>query len=353
MRKSSVLISSALAIIIPSAAACARNGGAVPAAGAAAAAPQAGAQQNRRFIPAEGADLKARLDNAVKRGRSDARQTSFWTAYSFDVRPGVAVDIEVHHGDGIHFMDGVSVSLDSRAETRNVAVFLLHRAGQEAVADVQIYNLERARDYRGHPVYWLGRAGNEESLNFLTKLAEAGTTGRIAERAVMAVAIHDDARVPGVLKNLARNPSLGKARAQAALWLGQFPEERAFLIELARDERENTEVRKHAVLGLGMGKDSAALAALRNVYDAVTNRQVKEHVFVAASSNENEDAAVDFLIGAARKEPDRETRKQAIFWLGQKAGERSLIVLGEMAEASDGETEVQKQAVFALSQKPR
>ena len=46
--------------------------------------------QREGFIPVEGANLKSKLDLAVKQGRT--KQTRFWTAYSFDVRPGVAVE---------------------------------------------------------------------------------------------------------------------------------------------------------------------------------------------------------------------------------------------------------------------
>lgn len=42
------------------------------------------------------------------------------------------------------------------------------------------------------------------------------------------------------------------------------------------------------------------------------------------------------------------TRKQAVFWLGQAAGERAVESLGELAR--DEDVEVQEHAVFALSQ---
>ena len=42
------------------------------------------------FTPIEGADLMAKLEAAQARART--RQTPYWSAYTFDVRPGVAVD---------------------------------------------------------------------------------------------------------------------------------------------------------------------------------------------------------------------------------------------------------------------
>lgn len=42
------------------------------------------------------------------------------------------------------------------------------------------------------------------------------------------------------------------------------------------------------------------------------------------------------------------TRKNAVFWLGQAAGDRAVASLGDLVESED--VEVQEQAVFALSQ---
>ena len=62
-------------------------------------------------------------------------------------------------------------------------------------------------------------------------------------------------------------------------------------------------------------------------------------------------SAVDFLIQVASNDQDRELRKQAMFWLGQKAGDRSLKFLSDVVDKPDGDTEVQKQAVFAIGQR--
>ena len=69
-------------------------------------------------------------------------------------------------------VDGVNISFDSMRETRNLGVFLLREPSDTAVTRVEVYNLDRAREYSGYRVYWLGRAGNEESLNLLRGLVE-------------------------------------------------------------------------------------------------------------------------------------------------------------------------------------
>jgi HEAT repeat protein len=49
----------------------------------------------------------------------------------------------------------------------------------------------------------------------------------------------------------------------------------------------------------------------------------------------------------------RETRKQAVFWLGQAAGEAATSGLDSLSQDASVDREVQKQVVFALSQRPK
>src|SRR4026208_771837 len=98
------------------------------------------------FTAGEGADLMAKLEAAQTRARS--RQTPYWSAYTFDVRPGVAIDPEVREfrgnmnqiGDTNLFVrttpDGLPV------ETRSLAVFLLREPAGNQITRLEIYNLE-------------------------------------------------------------------------------------------------------------------------------------------------------------------------------------------------------------------
>ena len=60
------------------------------------------------------------------------------------------------------------------------------------------------------------------------------------------------------------------------------------------------------------------------------------------------------LLRLARdEERPRETRKQAVFWLGQAAGDAASAGLDSLSRDAGVDREVQKQVVFALSQRPR
>ncbi len=314
---------------------------------------------NQNFIPVDGPSLKAKMDSAGRAGRASARGGKFWMGYQFNVKPGVMIDVEWRGKKGER--DTVShdnVSRDNasteKQETRNVGIFLLREGESDAITRVEVQNLERQHDYNGYPVYWLGRATNDESLNLLKELAEKDATEKVGERATMAIAFHDDSRVGTLLENLVRNQTAERIRKSATFWLGQTEGETPFLSELVRNEQESTEIRKQAAFAIGISQDAMGLTALQNLYTQVTNREVKKQVIFAAFVNhKNADNAVDFLIQIAEKETDREVRKQAIFWLGQKAGQRALEVLGATVEKTDEDTEVQKQAVFAISQRKK
>ena len=315
--------------------------------------------QREGFIPVEGANLKSKLDLAVKQGRT--KQTRFWTAYSFDVRPGVAVDYEWRSDGNTTIVSGTSISVDSKVETRNLGIFVLHEPSDGSIARVEVYNLDRRREYSSYPVYWLGRAANEESLTYLKGIVESNQTGDAPKHSIVAIGLHDDPRVGGMLEDFVRNSKVEQVRRSAVFWLGQIPGHQSFLADLVRSEQESTSLRKEAAFAIGISKDPGALAALEQLYASINNREVKKQIIFAASLNREDggrsarsnDAGINFLVKVAESDPDRELRKQALFWLGQQAGKRSLEVLGNVVEKSDDDTEVQKQAVFAISQRAK
>jgi hypothetical protein len=76
-----------------------------------------------------------------------------------------------------------------------------------------------------------------------------------------------------------------------------------------------------------------------------------KHVITAIATHDHP-RVVNELIALARKHASSSIRRDAIFWLGQKAGEKAA---GELRAAvdDDPEDEVRERAVFAISQLPR
>lgn len=322
---------------------------------------QSAKTQAQSFINVEGTDLSSKLDAALKRARAQSAQTPFWSAYSFDVRPGVPVDPNVRefHGYMADMSGSTSIFIGTSngmtVETRNLGVFILRDPSSGTISRLEIYNLDRRREFGGYPVYYLDRANNEESLNFLRSLAEtAGASqtrqqARLAEHATLALGLHDDARVSNLLKNFVRNSTDRKVRATAIFWLGQIGGETAFLADIVRNDSENKELREHAAEAIGESRDRTALTTLQSLYETVTNRDVKRSVIHAVSENENKEAAFAFLLKVAKTDPDREARSHAIHWLGESDSESVVDELMKIY-ASDPEQDVRRQVLHALSE---
>src|SRR5215213_3936063 len=272
---------------------------------------QAGAAPARRdFIPVAGADLKSKLDAAARAGRAAAKSTPFWVAYTFDVRPGIAIDPDIEQFSGsMNNFGGTTVFRGKvngvTVETRNLGLFLLHDAQTGAVTRAEIYNLERKHEYSNYPVYWLGRAGNEESLNYLLGLVASARPDRVVETATVALAVHDDRRVNEMLKSLVRQSKNAEVRQTSAYWLGHIGGEHAFLSELVRNERGDKEL--------------------------------------------HEAAAAAFLLRVARTDRDHDVKAQAIHRLGQFDTEQMVDELMKIY-AADRDEDVRQGVLHALSQ---
>lgn len=339
-----------LAVLMLSSPACIPGNASVQAGNA-----QAGtASQRQSFIPVAGAGLKTKLDAAARQGRAAAKPSPFWVAYTFDVRPGIAIDpdIEQFSGSMNSFggttifrgkVDGVTI------ETRNLGLFLLHDPQTGAITRAEIYNLERKREYGNYPVYWLGRAGNEESLNLLLGLVESARPEKVVEVATVALAVHDDRRVSEMLKSLVRQSKNEDVRKTSAYWLGHIGGEHAFLSELVRNEREDKELREAAAHAVGMSRDEAALAAVQSLYATVAHGDVRAALVHSAAHNEDKAAASAFLLRAARTDRDQDVKAQAVHRLGQFDTEQIVDELMKIYAADRG-GEVRQSVLHALSQ---
>src|SRR6266850_6720303 len=217
--------------------------------------------QTKSFIPVDGAGLKAKIENAVTQGRAGAPGGRFWVGYQFEARPGVAVDFEVvDSSGGVYFsIDGMSLSFDSRYETRELGLFLLFDTQRDLFTRAEVYNLRRTHEFSSYPVYWAGRASNEESLNYLKAFIDSAAPeiNRLADRATFAIALHDDARVEPILTELIRRPVAEPVRSRAIYWLGYTPESQAkntFLADIVQNQKESSETRQQAMSALGMSR---------------------------------------------------------------------------------------------------
>ena len=90
-----------------------------------------------------------------------------------------------------------------------------------------------------------------------------------------------------------------------------------------------------------------SLAFLRDVAER-GEKKARNGALLALSLHEN---ATDTLIDLARRNPSKEIRGQALFWLSQQAGRRAADALKDAVD-NDPEESVRAKAVFGISQLP-
>jgi HEAT repeat protein len=305
------------------------------------------------FTAVEGADLMARLEAAQSRAR--ARQTPYWSAYSFDVRSGVAVDPAIREFHGNMNTSGdttVFVGTDASGvpvETRSLAIFLLRDPSSNQITRMEVYNLERKREYSGYPVYWLGRANNEESLNYLRAIAAATPLDMLSERAVLGIALHDDSRVGGMLRNFVTSSPNPRIRSTSVYWLGQVGGEQTFLASLVRNDAEDQKIRRSAAYAIGQSRERGGINTLQGLYNDVKDVEVRRSVISAAGNAIDEQPAFTFLLGVAKNDADWESRRTATRQLGHFKRDDAADELMKIY-TNDANIEVKRAALRSLAE---
>jgi HEAT repeat protein len=305
------------------------------------------------FTAVEGADLMARLDAAQARARP--RQMPYWSAYSFDVRPGVAVDPAIREfhgtmntmGDTTVFVGTTSAGVT--VETRSLAIFLLRDPASNQITRMEVYNLERKREYSGYPVYWLGRANNEESLNYLRAIAAAAPLDMLSERAVLGIALLDDSRVGGMLKNFVTTSPNQRIRSTSVYWLGQVGGEQTFLATLVRNDSEDKKIRRAAAHAIGQSRDRGTIPTLQGLYDNVKDAEIRRSVISAAGNAVDEQPAYAFLLGIVKNDADWESRRTAVRQLGRFQRDDAAEELMKIYN-NDANIEVKRAALRSLAE---
>src|SRR5215213_3829272 len=305
------------------------------------------------FTAVEGADLMARLEAPHSRARN--HQTPYWSAYTFVVRPGVAVDPEIRdfHGS-MNTMGDTTVFVGTNSagvtvETRNLAIFLLRDPSSNQITRMEIYNLERKREYSGYPVYWLGRANNEESLNYLRAVAAATPLDMMSERSVLGIALHDDARVGGMLKNFINSSPNQRIRSTSVYWLGQVGGEQAFLASIVRNDNEEKKIRTSAAYAIGRSRDRGTVATLQGLYENVKDTEIRRSVISAVGNSIDEQPAFALLLNIAKNDADWEARRTAVRQLGHFPREDTAEELMKIYQ-NDANIEVKRAALRSLAE---
>ena len=238
---------------------------------------------------------------------------------------------------------------------RRKAVFLL---SQKQTAETEALMLDVAQHdpsqrVREDAVQWMGQLDSDQAAAALEDIALRSPDEALREKAVWALSERNRPRGQAVVRRIAESDDTPpRMRDKAIFLLGQrrSPENAQFLRDLfnrlpktdrmdgtrksillslsqmkgegndrwlmnvATDESQSVEVRKHALWTAGeAGVQASELIPL---YDRISDGRIKEQLIWVLSQSKSR-AAADKLIDIARNDRDPQMRKKAIFWLGQ------------------------------------
>lgn len=247
---------------------------------------------------------------------------------------------------------------------RRRAVFLLSQQRSPEVSRILLDLVRNDPDpeVREQAVFWLSQVPTEEAVTALDSIVRTSKDPEVVEKALFALSQQESPRAVAALRAVAERADADPdAREKAIFWLGQRggtdgvaylrqlyprlqdpelrekvlatvaqardPQVLPFLVGVAKDPKEPMEVRRRAIFWAGQA--GASVADLWSFYQSVGDAEVKESVIFALSQAKGDDAT-DRLIDVARKEPNRELRKKAIFWLGQRGDAKAAQALEQL-----------------------
>lgn len=253
-----------------------------------------------------------------------------WIGYAVDPKPGVRICSGLWEGrKNVGRLertdDGLSVSTDDEDDTEMIVdrrLLILLRVDDDRVERIRAYTDDCPIDAGSRTLYWIGEATTTESIRYLEQFIPSRASSRsrreeLDEKAVSAIAWHNDSEGLEALKRIYQKSEDEKVRENLVFWIGQSGGEVGvrFLLEALRTDESD---------------------------------KVREQIIFAISQDESQ-SAIDVLIDIARHDPDSDLRGKALFWLSQKASDKAGEALRDAA-TNDPDLGVKEQAVFALSQ---
>ncbi|MFL5403439.1 MAG: HEAT repeat domain-containing protein [Gemmatimonadales bacterium] len=249
---------------------------------------------------------------------------------------------------------------------RRKAVFLVAQQKEPGTEDILLESVRTDPDpeVRGQAVFWLSQVGTERAVSALDSILRFSSDPDIQDKAIFALSQHDTPRAQQALRTYAERPEVpDPLREKAIFWLGQkeTPENAAFLrglyrrlenrdlkkkvlfslsqmggeengrwlLGVAKDSSQGIEMRKQALFWAGQG--GVSIAELTALYSGVGDPEMRKQL-IFVYSQRNEPAALDKLIEIAKRDPNQDLRKRALFWLGQSEDSRAVQALQDIIE---------------------
>lgn len=166
-----------------------------------------------------------------------------------------------------------------RALVRGNRMIIVVRAEGGEVTDLRAYSEGCLLDAGGRDLLWLEDVQADDSVIYLTRLAESRT--RFGDEALMATALHDSPRVAKELARISKPGHDSDLRGEALFWLSHsgVPEASEIILE-ALSVDPDSDVREEAIFALSMLPDQQGIPHLLTIIrDRSRPSKVREQAF--------------------------------------------------------------------------
>jgi HEAT repeat protein len=231
--------------------------------------------------------------------------------------------LSMNSDDAIPILQDVLKQRDPcRVELRKKAVFLLSQKRGDAVTPtlLEVARNDPSTEVRGDAIQWLSQSRSDAAIPALDSVLFQSKDSDIRKKALFA------------LSQLSRDE-----RARAAL-------RRA-----AESDQMPSDVREDAIFWLGQGR-TVDLDFFKELFRKTPNVDLRKKITFSVSQHDSPEATAWLLAMAKDRSYDIDVRKDAIFWLSQRRS-TDMNALQSIYDGARDDTEIQKQVIFAYSQR--
>lgn len=234
----------------------------------------------------------------------------------------------------IRRQDGKTASLRLHSERWSDSTTAATDLGRAPAAEAEHYLIAQARALTGHDatdaMWGAAIVDSVDARPDLRALAgDASIDEKVRGDAIIALGNDDiePADATFLQRLYASVDDALKQRIFLALSHADDPKIQDWMLDVVTDSSQSMRTRKQALFWAGQG--DAPTAKLVGIYARLTNPELKRHMAFVLSQR-HDAASLDELMTIARQDPDREVRKQALFWIGQSHDPRAIRFIQDL-----------------------
>jgi HEAT repeat protein len=217
------------------------------------------------------------------------------------------------------------------------AIYALGRRDSEKSLEklMNIYKKKENKKIRDAVLFALADNSSPKALNFLLEIAKTEKDPTFQKEAIFWIGQRDDDRALKVLQEIIfGNYSIeSQKEALFAIASGSSSrtEKRVDIILEVIKKHSNSRIKNEAIFWMGQIKSPKVIKFLED--QAFADNPVETtKALLFALQDYGTPESLDLLIKIAKKHPNMEIKKEAIFWLGQKNDEKALKAIEELID---------------------